>query len=235
MTQWLNYHLPNDFPKPEVLGYGGRISSHQWSSLLCGILSESQTPPTLELPIPDLSIATTTTYDIDSFIAKVKCLSVASKGVRVQFTPSSQKNISSDVHLFSKIEERLASGKVHVRQVPLPHIPHFYLGHLTSFLYLPLYVFLPGLWQKNLGTNSYVANQHLQQWMDIGFIPSILQHCPPDIVQHLPLSFASASMNTFARGRELGIQNREVYGAKRQELHYFLSGRYLKPIWQDMI
>ncbi|PUU76250.1 hypothetical protein B9Z19DRAFT_1066767 [Tuber borchii] len=163
MTQWLNYHLPNDFPKPEVLGYGGRVSSHQWSSLLCGISSESQTPPTLELPIPHLSIATTTTYDIDSFIAKVKCLSVASKGVRVQFTTSSQKNISSDVHLFSKIEERLASEK------------------------------------------------------------------------HLPLSFASASMNTFARGRELGIQNREVYSAKRQELHYFLSGRYLKPIWQDMI
>ncbi|PUU78644.1 hypothetical protein B9Z19DRAFT_1141707 [Tuber borchii] len=85
ITQWLNYHLPNDFPKPEVLGYGGRVSSHQWSSLLCGISSESQTPPTLELPIPDLSIATTTTYDIDSFIAKVKCLSIASKGVRVQF------------------------------------------------------------------------------------------------------------------------------------------------------
>ena len=228
-----NQHLPKDYPQPGRFGYSGRISSQQWSSLLCGISSESSIPPVLELPYQACNTATTTTYDIDSFLAKVRCLSVASKGIRVQFSPSCLKNISSDVHLFSKIDEKLLSGKVHVHHVPLHQIPHFYLGHLASSLHLPLYVFLPGLWNKNIH-NSYISNQHLQQWMDIGFVPAIQHHCPPDVVQHLPSSFTSASMNVFARGRELGIQEGRFESGKRQELHYFLSGKYLKKIWQDM-
>ena len=215
ITQLFNYHLPIDFPEPGIFGYSGRISSQQWSSLLCGISSECLTPPILKMPIQDLSLATTTTYDIVSFIAKAKCLSVASKGVRIQFSPSCLKNISSDIHLFSKIEEKLPSGKVHINQVPLHHIPHFYLGHLASSVHLPLYVFLPGLWNKNVTKNSYISNHHLQQWMDIGFIPAILQHCPADVVQHLPLLFTSASMNIFARGRELGIQETRFESGKR--------------------
>ena len=105
LAQYFNDYLPKDFPKPGIFGYTGSISSQQWSSLLCGISSDSLTPPALELPIQDFNLATTTTYDIDSFIAKVKCLSVASKGLRVQFSPSCLKNITSDLHLFSKIEE----------------------------------------------------------------------------------------------------------------------------------
>ena len=162
LTQWLNQYLPIDFPEPGRFGYRGKISSEQWSNLLCGISSESQVPSTLEMPIPDFNLATTTTYDIDSFIAKVKCLSVASKGLRVQFSPSCLKNISSDIHLFSMIEEKLPTGRVHIHQVPLHQIPHFYLGHLASSLHLPLYVFLPGLWRRNNSQNSYVSNQHLQ-------------------------------------------------------------------------
>ena len=112
VTQWFNNHLSKDFPKPGIFGYSGNISTQQWSRLLCGMSSTSSTPPTLQLPIQDFNLATTTTYDIDSFIAKVKCLSVASKGLRVQFSPSCLKNISSDLHLFSKIQEKLPSGKV---------------------------------------------------------------------------------------------------------------------------
>ena len=235
LAQYLNDYLPKDFPKPGIFGYTGSISSQQWSSLLCGISSDSLTPPALEFPIQDFNLATTTTYDIDSFIAKVKCLSVASKGLRVQFSPSCLKNITSDLHLFSKIEEKLPSGKVHINQVPLHQIPHFYLGHLASSLHLPIYVFLPGLWSKNITKNSYISNLHLQQWMDIGFIPAIFQHCPSDVLQHLPVSFSSASMNIFARGRECGIQDTRLQSGKRHELHYFLSGKYLKSIWQDMI
>ena len=235
ISQWLNQYLPIDFPQPGRFGYSGRISSVQWSSLLSGISCQSLLPPTLEMPTQDMNLASITTYDIDSFIAKVKCLSIATKGLRVQFAPSCLKNISSDVHLFSKIEETLPTGKVHIYQVPLHQIPHFYLGHLASSLHLPLYVFLPGLWSRNASKNSYISNQHLQQWMDIEFIPAIVQHCPADVVQHFPLSFSSASMNIFARGRELGIQENRFESGKRQELHYFLSGKYLKNIWQDMI
>jgi len=235
ITQLFNEHLPQDYPEPGRFGYTGRISGEEWLSLLCGISAESVDPPILEMPLQDSSCGSTTIYDIDSFIAKAKCLSVASKGLRVQFAPSCLKNISSDLHLFSKIEEKLPSGKIHAHQVPLHHIPHFYLGHLASSLYLPLYVFLPRLWSKNVTKNSYIANQHLQQWMDIGFIPAIQRHCPADIIQHLPLSFTSASMDVFARGRELGIQEGRFESGKRQELHYFLSGKYLRSIWQDMI
>ena len=233
-TQLFNQNLPVDYPESGKFGYEGRISRENWLRLLCGTSSDSSTPPILEIPNKDFSRKTATTYDIDSFIAKVKCLSVAKRGIRVQFSPSCLKNISSDLHLYGKVEERLQSGNIHVSQVPLHQIPHFYLGHLSSSLHIPLYVFFPGLWNSNV-KNSYVSNQHLQQWMDIGFIPSILQHYPADIMQHLPLSFDSASMNIFARGRELGIQGQRFESGKRQELHYFLSGKYLKSVWEDMI
>ncbi|RPB00731.1 hypothetical protein L873DRAFT_1679493, partial [Choiromyces venosus 120613-1] len=183
--------------------------------LLCGTSAANSIPPILEMPSPDFSSTAVTTYDIDSFIAKVKCLSIARKGLRVQFSPSCLKNISTDVHLYSKIEEKLLSGKKHIHQVPLHHIPYFYLGHLASSLHLALYVFLPELWSSNLNKNSYISNHHLQQWMDIGFIPVILQYYPSDIVQHLPRSFNSASMNVFARGRELRIQDGRFKSGKR--------------------
>jgi len=163
LAQWFNDYLPKDFPEPGVFGYSGSISSQHWSSLLCGISSERLTPPALELRIQDFKEATATSYDIDSFIAKVKCSSVASKGIRVQFPPSCLKNIFSDLHLFSKIQEKLPSAKVHTNQVPLHQIPHFYLGHLASSLHLPLYVFLPGLWSKNITKNPFISNEHLKQ------------------------------------------------------------------------
>ncbi|RPB00245.1 hypothetical protein L873DRAFT_839454 [Choiromyces venosus 120613-1] len=235
ITQLFDQNLPVDYPEPGKFGYGGKITSQQWLSLLCGTSTTNSLPPVLEIPTQDHSSTSTTTYDIDSFIAKVKCLSVAKKGLRVQFSPSCLRNISTDVHLYSKIEERLLSGNIKICQVPLHHIPHFYLGHLASSLHLPLYVFLPALWNSNLNKNSYISNHHLQQWMDIGFIPAILKHYPPDILQHLPLSFNAASMNIFARGRELGIQDARFESGKRQELHYFLSGRYLQNVWQDMV
>ena len=234
ISQMFNQNLPTDYPESGRFGYNGKISKEQWLSLLCGLCSESTVPPVLQKPTADCGSPTTTTYDIDSLIAKVKCLSVATKGLRVQFSPSCLRNISSDIHLFSKIEERQLSGKVHIHQVPLHQIPHFYLGHLASSCYLPLYVFLPGLWNKNVN-NSYISNQHLQQWMDIGFIPAIHQHCPADVIQHFPACFSLACMNIFARGRELGIQDGRFESGKRQELHYFLSAKYLASIWQSMI
>jgi len=68
----------------------------------------------------------------------------------------------------------------------------------------------------------------------MGFIPSIGRHYPADILQHLPLSFDLASMYTFARGRELGIKDGRFESGKRQEMHYFLSGKFFKEVWKDM-
>ncbi|KAG0633436.1 hypothetical protein HOY80DRAFT_896533, partial [Tuber brumale] len=203
--------------------------------LLCGTSSEYLIPPALELPTQEFSTNAATVYNIDSFIAKVNCLSVAKRGLRIQFSPSCLKNISSDIHLYTKIEESLLSGKIATHKVPLHDVPHFYLGHLASSLHLPLYVFLPGLWNNNVNPSTFVTNQHLQQLMDIGLIPAIHRHFPADVIQHLPSSFSSASMNVFAKGRELGVQGCRFESGKRHELHYFLSGRYLKKIWKDMV
>ncbi|KAG0129755.1 hypothetical protein HOY82DRAFT_540592 [Tuber indicum] len=225
ITEWINHNLPVDYPIPGKFGYTGRVNSQQWQRIICGTSEECSVPPVLEIPTAGISSSPHVRYDIDSFIAKASCLSVARKGLRVQFSPSCLKNISSDVHLYSKIDTTLVSGKIHTHHVPLHCIPHFYLGHLTSCLHLPIYVFLPGLWNFNPNgkSNSYVSNLHLQQWMDIDFL------------QHLPVSFSTALANTFARGRELGIQDGRFESGKRQELHYFLSGRYLKNVWQDLV
>ncbi|KAG0123165.1 hypothetical protein HOY82DRAFT_544328 [Tuber indicum] len=209
ISQWIDQSLPMAFPEPGKLGYWGRVSSQQWQRLPCGILDTNSIPSQLEIPAASFSSKTTTRYDIDSIIAKAKC--------------------------FSVIDKKLLSGKYSIHQVPLHHIPHFYLGHLASRLHLPLYVFLPTLWNNNVKNSSYISNQHLQQCLDMGFIPTILRHFTADIIQYLPLSFNTASMNVFARGRELGVQGGRFESGKRLEFHYFLSGRYLQKVWQDMV
>ena len=231
----LHQNLPAEYPVPGEYGYSGTITEDKWLKLLCGVSTIEATPPALKIALQNSTEEFHTTYDIDSFIAKAKCLSVAKRGLRIQFAPRCLHNISSDLHLYSTIEERLLSGNNISHKVPLHHIPHFYLGLIPSSLHLPLYVFLPSLWNSSTSQSSYISNHHLQQWIDHIFIPAILRHYPTDLTQHLPVSFNSASMKIFARGRELGTQSGRFESGKRQELHYFLPGRYLKQVWVDII
>ncbi|PUU72138.1 hypothetical protein B9Z19DRAFT_1069995 [Tuber borchii] len=42
-------------------------------------------------------------------------------------------------------------------------------------------------------------------------------------------------MSIFARGRESGTQSGRFESGKRQEHHYFLPGRFLKEVWEDIV
>ncbi|PWW75248.1 hypothetical protein C7212DRAFT_201319, partial [Tuber magnatum] len=121
---------------------------------------------------------------------------------------------------------------------PLHHIPYFRLGTIFSTPNIPLYVFLPFLYDFGLySPNTYLKNSTLQQWMDIGFLPSIYQHFSPDILQHLPTSFASTYMDIYALCKESGIKSTDNNNllSRRQESHYFLPADKLEDVWKDMI
>ncbi|PUU73398.1 hypothetical protein B9Z19DRAFT_1004521 [Tuber borchii] len=215
--------------------YSENLSKELCSKLFCGVGLQSD-----NLPIPGLSISNSSetflvncSYDIDSFISKAKSLSIAKKGIRVQFCPNSLQNISQNIHLFSPIPERLISGKIKYHQIPIHHIPHFRLGTILSTLHIPVYVFLPGLYQQSPAPNSYINNHTLQQWMDIGFLPAVHTHYTDDILQHLPTSFDSAYMEVYARSRESGIKrsSNDPQLGRRQEIHYFLPLEHLENVW----
>ena len=163
VNRFLDQNLPEDYPVPGQYGYSGNISEEQLLKLLCGITTSKAAPPTLQIPFQPSDQEFLTTYDIDRFIAKTKCLSVAKRGLRIQFSPSCLNNISSDLHLYSTVEERSVSEKILSHQVPLHHIPHFHLGLLPSSIHLPLYVLLPSLWNSSSTYSSYISNHHLQQ------------------------------------------------------------------------
>jgi len=239
VTNFLRKGLPTDYPQPTKMGYSQRLSKELCAQLFCGDGLGSQGKP-----IPPLSMNNSIeiaplncSYDIDSFIAKAKSLSIAMQGIRVQFCPNPLQNITQNIHLFFPIPERLNSGKLKYHQIPVHHIPHFRLGTILSTLHLPLYVFLQSLYQHNSTPNSYLNNKTLQQWMDIGFLPALYDHYSTDILQHLPTCFDSAYMDVYARSRESGTkkvnQNPEI--GRRQELHYFLPADQLENIWQDMV
>lgn len=239
VTNFLKKKLPTDYPQPTKLGYTQKLSEELCGQLFCGDGLGSQ-----DIPIPSLSMRNTSemfslscSYDIDSFIAKAKSLSIAKQGIKVQFCPNPLQNITQNIHLFIPIPERLNSGILKYHQIPIHHIPHFRLGTIFSSLHLPLYVFLPGLYQHNSQPNTYLNNKTLQQWMDIGFLPALHDNYSSDILQHLPTSFNSAYMDVYARSRESGIKkvNHDPDIGRRQELHYFLPANKLGVIWQDML
>jgi hypothetical protein len=239
ITSFLRNSLPIDYPQPSTMGYSQKLSKDLYSQLFCGIGLGCE-----RLSIPLLSMSNTSetfpvncSYDIDSFIAKAQSLSVAQKGIRVQFCPNPLQNITQNIHLFSTIPETLLSGKIIYHQIPIHHIPHFRLGTILSTLHLPLYVFLPALYQKTSSPKTYINNQTLQQWMDIGFLPALHNHYSADVLQHLPTCFDSAYMEVYARSRESGIKklNRNPDMGRRQEIQYFLPAERLEDVWQDMV
>ena len=239
LTSFLKSTIPKSYPQKGKMGYTEQLNEQQCLKLFCGIGSGSD-----EFSIADLSIRQTNQnfgidcfYDIDSFIAKASSLAVAKNGIRVQLCPNPRQNLTQDLHLKIPLTEALPTGLLKVKHIPLHHIPHFRLGTIFSSLPIALYIFLPQLYSQQSSPNTYLNNQTLQQFMDLGFLPSLDKHYSSDILQHIPTSFESAYMEIYARSREDGIQGftENIEKAKRQEIHYYLPGEKLANVWKELL
>ena len=239
LTNHFRNALPANYPQASGLGYSETLSEEVCSRLFGGhgIKTAQGTIPKLFKKNTPENFSIDTTYDIDSFISKARSLAIAKHGIRVQFCPSQRQNISQNIHLSLSLPETTLRGTIQHHHIPLHHIPHFRLGTLFSSLHIPLFIFLPKLFRFHGHHNSYIPNQTLQQWMDLGFLPSLHRHYSSDILQHLPTSFVAAQQEVHARSMESGLkgftQNSDL--GRRQELHYFLPGNYLDQIWNDML
>ncbi|RPA88368.1 hypothetical protein L873DRAFT_1468607, partial [Choiromyces venosus 120613-1] len=196
LTSFLQNCLPNDYPQPTKFGYSKELNEELSLQLFCGVrigCYNSQIPRLfIESNNHHDLFPVQCYYDIDSFIGKAKSLSVAKHGIRFQVCPNPLHNITKNIHLYTPVPERLLSGKIKYHQIPIHQIPHFRLGTIFSTFHIPIYVFLPGLYNIHSSTNTYLTNHNIQQWMDIGFLPSVHQHYSSDVLQHLPSSFESA-------------------------------------------
>ncbi|KAG0123463.1 hypothetical protein HOY82DRAFT_544235 [Tuber indicum] len=239
LTMSLKKCLPANYPQPTKMGYSEELDGNLCSYLFCGakIGATKSEIPRLFIPTNHQTFPIQSSYDIDSFIAKAKSLSIAKHGIRFQVCPNPLYNLTKDLHLSLPISESLLSGNIRIHNVPIHKIPHFRLGTIFSSFHLPLYVFLPQLYDFTSSTTTYLTNELLQKWMDIGFLPSLHQYYSADILQHLPVSFESAYEDIYARGRESGIKdmNNNSEMGRRQEIHYFLPEYCLEEVWHNMI
>ena len=239
LTNHFRAFLPANYPKTSQLGYSEDLGEDICSRLFSGHGIESVQgtfPKLFKKNIPE-NFSIHTIYDIDSFISKAKSLAIAKHGIRVQFCPTQRQNISQNIHLSLSLPETTLRGTIKHHHIPLHNIPHFRLGTIFSSLHIPLFVFFPRLYKFHEQHNSYISDQTLQQWFDIGFLPSLHKHYSSDILQHLPTSFVAAKQEVHARSKESGLrgftQNSDM--GRRQELHYFLPGNNLDQVWNDLL
>ena len=241
LNRFFQHDFPLQYPQPSKFGFPFQLNPDIWRRILCGISNHQHLPRQIPRLDPQShqsgSIQLNISYDIDSFIAKATDLGIAKVGLNFQICPNQLHNISKDIHLFIPIAIRSESGTFQSQQVPLHKIPHFRLGTIHSALFLPLYVFFPTLYNPTSTSTNYLTNQHIKQWMDDGFLPSLYRHYSPDILQHIPSAYDIAYMSIYARSKEFGQQesNPATSLPRRQELHYFLQGLKLDKIWNDMV
>lgn len=185
-----------------------------WRSLNRGIKLGGQsntTPPviSLELSQPDdvrhleglgEGPSPRVAFDIDSIVGLPSSLRVARRGMHINFFPQYVRNIQQDLHIKLETDDLNRPMKPRIK-VKIHQIPHFQLGTIMGGLEIPIYVFVPGLFQRDRPTN-FPTEVQLARFYDSLFIPAIYTSGRTDQLQHLPSSFAMARRNAQASSSE---------------------------------
>jgi len=158
-------------------------------------------------------MATKVTWDVDSFLARLNCLS-ACRGIRFSLYPKLSWNIKGNLHI--KIQGCVLYQTTHVR-----------LGYVLDGESYSLYAVFPNL-GKGCRKTTYLRTEEHQTWVNRIFLPSIYEHCPFDVTQHFPRSWQEAADKVSTRKKE------SVWQTKTYDLnpHYTLPD--LARIWQSV-
>ena len=166
-------------------------------------------------------------YDVDSMLMVPKSLGVCLEGLEICFYPSSQRNIMSDIHLFTKVKTRDSEKPL---KLPYHKIPHLYLGRVTRFEECQVFVFFPRLYyaEKN---NNLLTDSQIERWVDHILLPAITAELTSAELQHLPGSFVDAKARAEAKGREGGLRFQEQASARRTHLSYYIKNEVPRAAW----
>ncbi|KAG0122978.1 hypothetical protein HOY82DRAFT_619738 [Tuber indicum] len=227
--------IPAVLNSPVFLDSGSTVLSPSLGKLVySGILSDNN-----ELSMESISfeknhlllrrnITTLSSYDIDSVLAFPSSLRFSKLGIKIAFAPARYANIQSDLHIRVPLRH-VKRAKSRIQSAPISDIPHIHLGQVTGADEYKIFLLFPQLMHDGQATN-YLSDTDLARFYDNIFIPAIEEHCPANLLQHLPGSFEMAKFNAEAPGYE---SRTRITGTNRrtQSLLYHIPYRYLHQIW----
>jgi hypothetical protein len=252
----LHEEWPERLDDPDIMGPGHLSdipipSPEVWHQVFCGSPSSQSSPRNVclhkSVHESDTSIQRIV-FDIDSFLGFANCLSIAKKGINIQFAPSLTKNITNNIHLQGPRYVRTTTTTIvdsddddpeiveeeSVRrfQALLRDIPHFSLGVLDGTSgknRIELFVFFPRLESNEKKFNSLTDDQY-EQWYDDILFPCLLEVLDSDVLQHLPLGFRHAKFSSEARQSENRITADKGYESSMGVVGH-LQYQYLANLW----
>ncbi|OJD30059.1 uncharacterized protein BKCO1_670002 [Diplodia corticola] len=192
-------HPTNEVPWEEILAGGGEGENPLPSlSLLESELEEEE--------LRDAPVGRS--WDVDSFIAEINGLSAYREGFKLAYRPPYMRSIKQNQRVL------IRSRKLHrTRQLRLG------TGTSSSTFY-NCHVFFPNMpvWNEEV----HVSDVFQKEWIDRIVAPSLRLVCPPDVVQHHPVSFQDADNKSKVRRQDF------VSGTSAAiDVQYTIPSKYL--------
>jgi hypothetical protein len=239
----------NDDEFPSVLGNSGVMNSKEasfcrlptpekWQAAFCGTVPHKQNQSSSVMRVclhkeDHLPLEANIAYDIDSFLGFASSLEFARQGFFYQPVPTFVQNMTADLHIKTSVFYTDLSGKSRSRQAMLHHVPHLYLGSLTSASKVSVYVLFPHKYSVNADVN-FLTEEELIRWVDQIFNPAIHRCCEPHYTQHMPSSFRHAKANSKAKQTEARRIDTASYQSQTL-IGYHLQQEYLDQIWNEVL
>jgi hypothetical protein len=149
------------------------------------------------------------TLDIDSVLALFTDLSMINTKIELSVLANFNKNLKQSVHISHK-------------GIPLHWMPHFHFGRFGNDLQFDLFIFLPGLYNKDRKRRknnlfNHVTEEVRAEFMNKCLLPAIKDVMDPNECQSWDLSFALSQAKSIAASME------RIHHKRQQD--YFSIGR----------
>ena len=148
--------------------------------------------------------------DVDSVLALFTDLSVINTKIMISVMANPMKNLKKSVHIIHD-------------EAPLHLIPHFHLDHFGHDIKFDLFIFLPGLYNKNVKRQkknlfNHVSEELRAEFMDKCLLPAIQDVLTPNERQSWDFSYMLCQAKSNAVGVE-GVQ----YKGDRDRLRQYMT------------
>ncbi|HMD14965.1 MAG TPA: hypothetical protein VKI62_10090, partial [Bacteroidota bacterium] len=164
------------------------------------------------------------TIDIDSILALFTDLSVIDTVIAISIVANPTKNLDRSIHL-------IHNG------IPLHWIPHFHLGQFGHDPMFDLFMFLPGLYNKNLKRRknklfNHVDERSRAEFMDKCLLPAIKSVATQTEKQSWEFKYCIALAKSQAKGLE-GNQFKRKRESFKEQLTFDLDEKHIVAVWNE--
>jgi len=162
------------------------------------------------------------TLDIDSILALFTDLSVINTMLSISIVANPMKNLKRSVHL-------IHNG------IPLHWIPHFHLGQFGHDPMFDLFVFLPGLYNKEVKRRKNNLFNHVDEKLRAEFLnecllPAIREVVSPNESQSWDFAYVVSQAKSQAVGLE-GNRYKHTKESFNQQIKFDLDGDHIAAVW----